>query len=65
MCKLCSSCKENKPLELFGNRKSSKDGLRSQCKACEKAYAEKTREKKRANIKGRINRDAIFANELD
>jgi hypothetical protein len=30
MCKLCSSCKENKPLELFGNRKSSKDGLRSQ-----------------------------------
>ena len=60
MCKSCSSCKKNKPVELFGNRKSSKDGLRSQCKACEMAYAEMNREKKRAQAMERYKNNREF-----
>ena len=41
--KLCSKCKQFKPLECFGKDKRSKSGLRSQCKQCEKIY-EKTRD---------------------
>jgi len=59
MCKSCSSCKENKTVELFGTRTSSKDGLRNQCKACEKAYAVKTREKKRAKSKERYKNNRV------
>jgi hypothetical protein len=36
--KICCKCKLSKPLNKFGNLKSSKDGLRYDCKDCRKAY---------------------------
>ena len=45
--KTCSTCKEVKPLTCFGKDKRSKNGLRSQCKECEKKY----------RINGEKNRD--------
>lgn len=32
--KQCSRCKEHKPLEAFGKRKASKDGLQPKCREC-------------------------------
>lgn len=63
MSKQCSKCKENKTVELFGKRTSSKDGFRSQCKACEMAYAEMNREKKRAKCRERYKNNREFLNE--
>ena len=50
--KICSTCKQLKPLTDFGKDRRSKDGFRSQCKQCEKKY-ERNRdpEKKRENSK--------------
>lgn len=39
--KMCSKCKQYKPIEYFGKDKRSSDGLRSQCKECEKEYQRK------------------------
>jgi hypothetical protein len=36
--KYCSSCKIEKPLTRFGKHRRNKDGLRSQCKECERKY---------------------------
>jgi len=36
--KKCSFCKEEKTLDSFFTRKISKDGLRGQCKECDKRY---------------------------
>jgi hypothetical protein len=36
MTKICSKCKLCLPLDNFGRRKHSKDGLRSECKSCRK-----------------------------
>ena len=38
MSKRCSKCKECKSIELFNKQKSSKDGLRSECRQCQKLY---------------------------
>lgn len=43
--KICNKCKQSLPFNLFGNRKSNKDGKRSQCKECEKEYAIKNKER--------------------
>lgn len=43
--KKCSTCKIKKELTEFNKRKASKDGLRSQCKSCEKAYYEANKDK--------------------
>ncbi len=37
--KRCSKCGETKPVAEFHKQKTSSDGLRSQCKACRRAYA--------------------------
>lgn len=37
--KTCSKCKEIKPLDDFGNLKSTKDGKARRCKECNNAYA--------------------------
>ena len=34
--KVCTKCKIEKPLFLFGKRKDSKDGFRCDCKDCQK-----------------------------
>jgi len=51
--KQCSSCHEYKPLNAFGKRTSRPDGLRIQCKACEKEYRQrpKTKELKQKSNK--------------
>lgn len=36
--KLCSKCKELKPLEEFASNKSNKDGLQYSCKVCQRRY---------------------------
>ena len=38
MSKKCCKCKIDRPLELFGKLKGSKDGLRYDCKECRKQY---------------------------
>lgn len=43
--KRCSQCKQNKPLSEFSKSQSKKDGLRSWCKSCEKAYQQSERGK--------------------
>jgi len=37
--KVCTKCKEEKPLVAFGNSRASKDGLQYQCKACKNQYS--------------------------
>jgi hypothetical protein len=44
MSKQCTSCKEYKSLDLYHNRKDSKDGKASQCKVCRKKVIKKWRE---------------------
>lgn len=36
--KSCSKCKQIKPLSEFGKDRRKKNGLRSRCKSCQKAY---------------------------
>ena len=47
--KVCSKCSLDKPIECFGKHPRGKDGLQSQCKACDvarkKAYKEANPEK--------------------
>jgi len=38
LTKTCTKCGETKPLSEFNNRKSAKDGKRSQCRKCENEY---------------------------
>jgi len=45
--KKCCKCKEKKSLNKFGNLKSSKDGLRYDCKDCRKKYNISIRDKKK------------------
>ena len=47
--KICSKCKEPKIMEMFGKKKGSRDGYRSQCKKCQSIYTAK----RYADIKGR------------
>ena len=45
--KKCSKCKLDLDVTLFGKSNSSKDGLRSSCKICQKKYREENKEKNR------------------
>lgn len=36
--KICSTCKEDKPLYLYGKNRREKLGVRSECMACRKEY---------------------------
>lgn len=38
MIKICSKCKQEKDIELFNKRKSSKDEHDSMCKECQRQY---------------------------
>lgn len=53
MTKVCSRCKEEKPLGEFGKNQRKKDGLSCSCKLCERErdrrYREENREKRREN----------------
>ena len=52
MTKICSKCGEEKPstTEYFGKMKSSKDGLRGQCKDCMKEYKKQYRKENKESI---------------
>jgi 5-methylcytosine-specific restriction endonuclease McrA len=39
--KYCSMCKKRLPIDRFSKHKTSKDGIRSYCKACAKSYKDK------------------------
>lgn len=38
MIKICTKCKIEKPFDEFGKDKKAKDGLKYQCKSCEREY---------------------------
>jgi len=42
--KICTKCKTEKPIEMFCKQKASKDGIRPQCKKCDKAYRQANRD---------------------
>lgn len=46
--KTCTRCGESKPLTKFSKRSSSRDGLRTNCKACANIYSAAHREQARA-----------------
>ena len=41
--KICSSCKIEKPLDLFDRNRAYLDGRASRCKDCRKVYDDRTR----------------------
>ena len=45
--KKCSRCKIEKELTEFRENKTAKNGLRSECKSCEKEYREKNKEREK------------------
>ena len=51
--KFCWKCRIKKPFCDFYKDKSSKLGIRSSCKECEKAYARKLRSKKKSILRNR------------
>ncbi len=42
--KICYKCKDDKPLDEFNKRSNSKDGLRFDCRACQKKHYEDNRD---------------------
>jgi hypothetical protein len=57
--KKCRGCKEEKPLDQFGNNKSQKDGKHWNCKTCAKAAikASRMRRKEREKAKAAEQRE--------
>lgn len=51
--KLCFKCGETKALEQFSKNRNTKDGLQTQCKACNQAYQQANRERISARDKAR------------
>lgn len=58
MTKVCSKCKEEKPLNIiyFGVRKASKDGFQPKCKICARKYS-KIYAKKHPEVKQNWNKN--------
>ncbi len=52
--KVCTKCKEVKELSSYSRKTSSKDGLRSCCKICDKVSADSRRDVIRAYSKSRV-----------
>jgi len=48
--KICTKCKEEKPLEAFRKQSSTKDGLKYYCKECDDKTAKKYYEKNKKKI---------------
>ena len=74
--KTCTKCKRSLPLDSFSRDRSKKDGLRSQCRECQKAAdrryreanVEAERERKRryleANLEGERERKRRYSREV-
>ena len=67
MTKRCSKCGETKPVPAFSRKASSKDGLRSQCKACiaEHNAANRGKIAKRDAAYRAANRDKIAKRDAE
>ncbi len=48
--KICTKCKEQKPLSAFRKQSSTKDGLKYYCKECDNQTAKKYYEKNKNKI---------------
>jgi hypothetical protein len=57
--KVCSKCKEEKKICEFRKKKSSKDGLRSECKECSSLFWKKYRDVNSEKISNRKKNDYI------
>lgn len=67
--KICSKCGRELPLECFGKRKRSKDGLQPYCKECQKQYYTSNREyllerQKRYNAEHNVRRQKMSFDEF-
>ena len=51
MSKVCSRCKESKPIEAFNKRMQSSDGFNPRCRSCTTEYAKKHYEKHKEKIR--------------
>lgn len=56
MEKFCFTCKQDKPVDEFGKRVASPDGLAAKCKDCQRAY-----DKARANKPDRVAAREAYA----
>ena len=52
--KTCSKCKKEKPFSGFSKSGSAKDGLKSQCKVCAKAYRKAYYKTSDENVKNKL-----------
>jgi|TARA_R110000824_G_scaffold338506_1_gene524998 hypothetical protein len=52
--KICTQCREQKPLEAFRKQSSTKDGLKYYCKSCDDRTAKKYYEKNKKKIIGKV-----------
>lgn len=68
--KVCSKCRESKPLDEFHKDKTTRNGVSSRCKECRKAYAKvyHKKNKDRINAKDKRyreeNRDRVLDSRL-
>lgn len=66
--KICLKCQTELPLNQFGKRKDSKDGLRNECKPCRRQMDKRYRFDNREAIQGRqkeyyqSNKEVFFSN---
>ncbi len=63
--KRCNHCKEVKPIECFVKNKIRKDGYHDECKACQKEWRAKNKEKaaKKWKIYYKKNKEKINENK--
>ena len=62
ICKVCFTCKIEKPEEEFNKSKQNIGGLRGFCKACQKLYMQEYQEKNREKLR-KQNREAYWQNK--
>jgi 5-methylcytosine-specific restriction endonuclease McrA len=59
--KACTKCGEAKALDAFSRNKNAKDGLQSQCKACNRSYYEQNAERVIARVLAATDPEAARA----
>ena len=52
--KICTKCKEQKPLEAFRKQSSTKDGLKYYCKDCDNKTAKSYYQKNKGKIVDKV-----------
>jgi hypothetical protein len=65
--KTCTACKKEKGLQFFGKKASNIDGIRNQCKDCEKEYRDSVKHRKALydKIYNESNKKAILEKSKD